>query len=242
MSRKKKRMERLQARRRYLIHQGGAQGWSGLTDERKMELDTLLQGYRVIAGELLRDVFGVACCIPATRVTVNVLAHFGFQARPLSVRADILNPAFQQALLSEGLQLHDVSEQWMAKHADVRCVCLGPGTDEERKAGVIHVVAIAENHWLIDASLGQANDTKEDVGIRMDHVVLSTVTENFLAGRNGLQLRDAVNGCRVHYTAFLDDQHFLQGPAWQHPAIPAVSAVLTEKLESVAVVVLPDGA
>jgi len=216
------------------------QGWSGLSGERKEALDALLQGYRVLAGELLQDVFGIACCLPASHVTIDVLAHFGFKASALSVRTDILNPAFTEALKVEGLEYCDLSQRWLHAHPEARVTILGSATAAEWNSGVGHTVAIAENHWLIDASLGQANAVTEDVGIHMDHVLLSTVTENFLAGRSALGLRQPVNGCRVQYSAFINDQDFLQSPAWHHPAIPAVTDALIEKLENVTVVVLPD--
>ncbi len=83
---------------------------------------------------------------------------------------------------------------------------------------------------LVDASLDQASDTRNDCGIRLPGVALSTVTDNFLSYRTSLRVFPDMNGNRVIYTAIKDDLFFTKSPAWNDPAIPPVALDIVNDL------------
>jgi hypothetical protein len=204
---------------------------------RLAELKRMLLLYQHMARAPIVAKFGIPSCVPATRITIEVLAHFGFQARPLSVRTDIFNAAYMAALEKDGMEPCDVSQRWLNDHQDehkaagVGLVVLGSATAAEWNEGIGHVVAIAEEHWLVDASLSQANHTRDNIGVHVPDVALSTVTENFLTYRNALRIFPDMNECRVQYMAIKDDLFFTKSPAWNDPAISPVALDLVNDLK-----------
>jgi hypothetical protein len=206
------------------------------------QLKRLMLLYQHMVAPVVVKHFGVACCIPATHATLKVFEQFGFQARPMSVRANLLSPNFVKALDAEGMEFSDVTPQWLREHPEVGITILGLGATGERlrigdknfKRVEVHVVAIIENRWLLDTSLGQVNYGTPAPGTdfpRAHEVCLTTVTKNFLAGRGPLRVTPDMLTCRLFYTASPDDHDFLQSPAWNDEGIGTVAAGLADELK-----------
>lgn len=176
--------------------------------------------------EMLR-VFRSDSCIAATRITLDVLAHFHVLAEALPARLMIFNPAFVQRIENgaEFPKSGDVVQEWAKEDGSWT---LGVGYSDEGTLAPDkwpgHLVAVTEDRWLIDCSLDQA--IRLDRDIRVGPAVWDGVTDAFMRGHEPFVR--SINGSVLKYMAFPDELRYKNSPNWHNPR-PNERAV-TEKI------------
>ena len=111
-----------------------------------MTEDDLLDGLDRYVPRLVAQRFGADCCIPATRVLVKVLEHFGITAEPIAVTCEVMNKTFRDALEQDAIpQKPEEYREWSDKTGAV-CIKLGAtGTGNTwNEAG--HLVALVPKY------------------------------------------------------------------------------------------------
>jgi hypothetical protein len=145
------------------------------------------------------------CCILATRVAIEVAAHYGIEARPLPVQVLLYNEAFRRHLEArEELDVHNWYQQ-DGSHS----IGLGFGAPEmgaDKWAG--HLIVTADGLFA-DLSIRQAERLERKI-----------VTGGFLVGpyRPGLQAWEAVNdhGTAIQYKTSAN-MAYTAAPDWCDP-------------------------
>ena len=142
-----------------------------------------LKEFSLVARQACLDAFGKDACMAATRVGIDTLRHFGIPAYPLTVQVVIFNEVYGRLLREGGGLTRNIEEveEWKQKGAWSHGVGV-PGLGEGPGKWPGHLVAIVQNQWLIDLSIGQAN--KPEKGIILGDPIICSVTEEFLGGND----------------------------------------------------------
>lgn len=178
-----------------------------MPDWQQRKLDAVMEATL----EVIPKFYRFNCCIAATRILLTVFEKLRSKARPLSVVAEVLNPAFLRLQAESGTAwpvLVDEVRQWV--DAGAWSVVLGEKPLEERPgmwSG--HLCCLLWEEWLIDVTLPQAS--RPDKGINLVPVVLS-VSPDFLSGKQSACF--TTNGCDVYYDARPDDRTYTAGRDW----------------------------
>lgn len=162
----------------------------------------LFHGLRVLDGKYDVD---KGACIAATRVAIEVLAHYGIAAKPLSVDLLVMNAASGVAAAEGRDWQNNVSGGWTV--AIVRQQDVPPS-----KWGG-HLVAVTADE-IIDLSLPQAN--RPDRGIEVTPSRLPLTGERrtgFLAGNEQMVYTDP-GGITLVYRARPRDRTYTTSPNW----------------------------
>jgi hypothetical protein len=182
----------------------------------------IVSSFMDVACGILPRLYAPACCVAATRITVDVLSRLQVSMRPLAVQAVIYNPA----LVAKGGLPTSAEEalRWRDQDHAAIGICGYSGTRREGHWSG-HLVAIACEQWLIDLSLPQMN--RHEQGVVLPPIVCG-VGSAFLAGmeHRGFEL----NGCRISYEAFPADESYTGAPDWRDSARhrPATRAILEQ--------------
>jgi hypothetical protein len=162
--------------------------------------------------EMLR-VFRSDSCIAATKIAIDVLAHYHILAEPLAVKVMIFNPAFVQRI-ENGADIPisgEITKQWSEEDGSW-CLGLGYGESAPNKWPG-HLVAIVRDHgWLIDLSLDQAARPKRDINVGP---AAFDVASEFLRGE--APHIQTINGSVLKYMAFPTDTSYDVSPNWNNP-------------------------
>jgi hypothetical protein len=116
-----------------------------------------IQLYERVAAQVLPQHFSADCCINGTRVALDVLAHFGVEARPVPVRAFAFNKVMYERLTAEPEPDQAMLDQWIAE-GGWSCGIVGDAND----GWPYHLVALAEG-YLIDSASGQFYRPQHDI-------------------------------------------------------------------------------
>lgn len=185
----------------------------------------IIEALATAAPPLLNRRFGNHSCIHATRVAVEVLKEFGMPARPLSVRATIINAKYIEATSLIGRPFESTSEA-MKWHRETGAFSYGIGAKEAAGRWPGHLVAIARQSALIDLTIEQANHPKFDMILQP---ILTMASGRFLNGDEVLDV--AVNGCRVIFEARVGDESFKDTPAWNDRECLSLAKYICEEIE-----------
>ncbi len=172
-------------------------------------ISTILQEGRQ---EMLRH-FSSDSCIAATKIAIDVLAHYHVLAKPLVARLMIFNPAFVRRIENGAAfpTSGEITKQWSEEDGSW-CLGVGYGSAPTKWSG--HLVAVLEEEgWLIDASLDQAS--RPNRNILVGPAVFDGVTEEFLRGERPLV--KSINGSVLKYVAFPDEKSYNTSPNWHSP-------------------------
>jgi hypothetical protein len=172
------------------------------TEQNRVVSELVAQGRRAMdeAGWILDS------CLPATRVAIKVLAHFGIDATPLVVTVRAMNKLGAE-YIDRSRQLGVVAPL----PRDAWKVDIGYQLVEGKWAK--HVVAIAGNR-LIDLTLDQVSRPEKDLIAQP----LSTVVRvEFLRGQVPLAV-GLDRGGRVQYDALPNDASYAAQRSWMDEA------------------------
>jgi hypothetical protein len=152
-------------------------------------------------------------CIMAAAVLLDVLRARGVNdAYPLTVKPRILNPRFTERLNDEPFpQTTEQLAQWDADDCHIVVIGHGKGSETEWPAHLVVVIPNALNgrDALCDLTITQAN--VPDWGIVLGAVLVG-VRESLVDGSEDFGV--TVNGSRIVYRAFPENQSFKRTPIW----------------------------
>jgi hypothetical protein len=150
----------------------------------------VLQEFAKVTRPILHDYYLPNCCIAATAVTVRVLGALGISALPLPCRVRIFNRAYVWEMEKSMVEGNPIPLNHTLTDNGAWSVGIGftpPG----------HVAVIADNKYLVDPTLDQANRPQHT--ITLPPVFLSVVSRPF---RRGIVRHvDEANGCVIGYDA-----------------------------------------
>lgn len=153
-------------------------------------------------------------CIMATVVLLDVLRAKGFRdAYPLTVKYKVLNPKATERLKNESFpQTPEQKAQWNADGcAIVATTDKNSATDWAGHLIVVIPKGLNGRDAVCDLAITQANIPAWNILLGS---VLMGVRDSFINGTEDFGL--IMNGCRVIYRAFPDDQSFRQTPLWKN--------------------------
>lgn len=184
-----------------------------MTEGYEIPLSREIRAYMMVVNEFYDEIFSPDRCINVTRITIDVLKHFGIQAKPLSVHFWAFNQKWYdrvQAGIPEP-KTEEELQAWVAEGAS----SLGIDTkakNPDKYPG--HVVTIAQER-LIDAACGQFNRPEYDVHI--PGILVSDLRPGFLAGKSGITLVGEEQGVRTYvmYKARPDDREFIKAEGFK---------------------------
>jgi hypothetical protein len=170
---------------------------------------------------MIRHGFVKNCCLPATRVTIEVLNYFGISAKPQPVSVLIYNKKFVDAVMSAGGKpdmeaiLNSDPEHWSLGLGmpELKHKLVGP------KGYDYHMVAIADG-VMIDLTLPQANRPQYNI-------VLPSV---YFHTEGKKQFSFEANGCMIVYT-LREDSTFTTLRAWRDEEYKVVAGELIRELK-----------
>jgi hypothetical protein len=153
-------------------------------------------------------------CIMAAAVLLDVLRAKGIRdAYPLTVKPRIFNPAATERLGREPMpQTPGQIAEWEAAGCFMVAIGYGEGSASEWPAHLVVVIpkALKGRDAVCDLTITQANVPAQN--IRLGQIMVG-VREEFVSGTEDFGV--TINGCRVVYRAFPEDESFKQTPVWK---------------------------
>lgn len=142
-----------------------------LTADQSAVLDALTE----VARPLILEHFNPDSCIASTRVGIDALAYFGMRGEPLPVTGVLFNPEAMN-LLQQGMSMDDLKKQMDAIPADADggpwSLGLGVGTQQPGAWAGHLVVALPQQHAVVDLSADQASRPHKNMPVQPYHVVI----------------------------------------------------------------------
>ncbi len=167
-----------------------------------MDTRTLLRIFAGCARREISRLFLFNSCIASTAATLDVMAHYGRRARAWEVCARVMSP-------SEFIELG----------------CY-PSQSEEGVGG--HLVAIVDESFLVDASLGQLNDANPN--IRVPSVFIGELMPPGPPTSSFYEFR--VPGATLAYEQSSMSQDYRSSPDWGNsPEREAVRAAIVRQID-----------
>jgi hypothetical protein len=210
-------------------------------------LKRVLARFTCVARLEIRKKFNSASCIPSTRVTIDVLHEFGFEAEPLSVAMWVVNTAYMKAVNAgdEPPDNERESNEWFARTGAWSKAIGDYGNDGETtqntcitgapfKPSFICLIEpdtpmfLAEGKWNghLVAHLpkyhllvdASADQANEPTkNILLPGVITIPVPNNRFL-RGDEPVEGYINGCFVRYTVS-SNRDFLQSDAWKDESL-----------------------
>lgn len=153
-------------------------------------------------------------CIMASVVLLDVLRNKGIKgAYPLTVKPRVFNPKATERLNNQQIPTtQDEIAQWQADGCGIIVIGHGAGSAKEWPAHLVVIIphAIKEKDALCDLTITQANHP--DWGIKLGPVFFG-VRDEYVKGNQDFGV--VINGCRILYRAFPDDNSFKDTPLWK---------------------------
>lgn len=189
---------------------------------------SVIDTYVEHAAEVFPRHFTKDCCINATRVLVEVMAHFGVSAQPLSVSCVAHNK-----ILVDYIEKHrgslteaEVDEAYDNGAWGVR---IETGKQVKPNGWPGHLVAVVNNKWLVDSSAGQMS--RPHKGIQLPPIVVVPATRRFQSG-DELCVLTGPEGALLLYEAKPGDTSYVTASGWQrHDGNLTVVAEVIEAME-----------
>jgi hypothetical protein len=187
-----------------------------------MTLENALDSFARVARPIIRRSYAAASCIASTRITIDVMRALGFVASPLAVMLYVGNPAFRESLSDDDLASCAERYEGRGVHRP-RLVRVG-GKLRRGDLGA-HVVAVADDRYLVDASFDQVH--LPQYGIIPPPILVSLVDPRLVRG--SAPQRMEVNGLLVEYRRQYLSTRFLHSPNWRgdRDTRASVRAILT---------------
>jgi hypothetical protein len=188
-----------------------------VTDDETIE--RLLWAFQDVAYESLR-VLPINGCIGATRITIDVLSHFGLTARPCAVTLRACN--------------HDPRHPESVSTPVVYAIGAGKDLPGDPRPGKWdgHLVAIVENQWLVDASIKQVE--RPEYGLRIEEPILLAPTPAwFFDERRGPLVGETGTGCWLVYQWDPANRDFIRGGDWKGNHLRPVVATIIRNMKAV---------
>ncbi len=173
----------------------------------------LAEAFAAVARPEIRQDHTASSCIASTWITLEVMRRFRIAGQPMTVQVDIYNAAFvrREALLGRRPRTRDEAIAW-SEQFGTWSVGVGLRTESMAQGINGHLVAILDEHLLIDASIDQANVPAH--GILLPGVLIAVAPVLFLDGFE--PLRCDVNGSRVVYRVHHLADDFTGSYDWGH--------------------------
>jgi hypothetical protein len=178
----------------------------------------LLRGIGPGLRRAILEHYAVNSCIASTRIAIDLLAELEIAARPLSVRAAVLNLPMRELVERHGRFPRDGAERerWFeeSKAAGVGLGYPDPErTDIAPEANGIHLVAIVEERFLWDLTIDQA--MRPQYGIVVPEPIVAHIPKPrlFLNAREPLTVQ-GIGGVVVRYDAGPNDRRYARSPNW----------------------------
>jgi hypothetical protein len=189
---------------------------------------SVIDTYVEHAAEVFPRHFTKDCCINATRVLVEVMAHFGVSAQPLSVSCVAHNKILVDCIEKHrgSLTEAEVDEAYDNGAWGVR---IETGKQVKPNGWPGHLVAVVNNKWLVDSSAGQMS--RPHKGIQLPPIVVVPATRRFQSG-DELCVLTGPEGALLLYEAKPGDTSYVTASGWErHPGNLAVVAEVIEAME-----------
>lgn len=156
--------------------------------------------------EILKD-FRADSCIVSTAIGIDVLTAFGILAEPLPIKTSIFNTPYVKRIESGSeFPNRETLIRWGQEDGSYS-VGIGYGENQPNKwAG--HLVILAENQWLIDLSIDQANRPAYNMVFAP---IAVEIDDSFLKGKTPRIVKQ--DDCVIRMEA-IGDRGFLISPDW----------------------------
>jgi hypothetical protein len=151
----------------------------------------LTEGHKIIRRHYAAD-----CCIAATRITCDVLQHFGIEASPVPTKIVVQNPKLAARTIRErGVQLPLRPGEYSVG------IGYGLPTHKQGRIGYNGHLVTFTKEFLIDLTIDQANRPQHNINLHpvIERAALPTVIQ--------------INGCLIQYKAS-DDYTFTEASDW----------------------------
>jgi len=171
----------------------------------------LLLRYAEVARPIILQHFRADCCIASTAITIDVLKALDVSAVPFPCQAMIFNAAFIERTnrlgrwptREEMLEWTNGSGPWS--------VGLGYPPNDEEYVG--HLAVIADNKYLVDASVDQA--TRPLYHLFLPPVLLANVSRDFRRSKKGAEFKlRSETGDLIIYQPQPKNRVYLTAPDW----------------------------
>jgi len=169
-------------------------------------IDGQVRAFFQAACRVLPHHYAPSCCLPATRIAVEVLNERQAPTRPLMVRVVVHNPA----LVAKGRMAASPEEARRWRDEDNAAIAVCGNLQMLHLSWPGHVAALAGDRWLIDLSLPQLNMPDKDIHLPP---LLAEVAPGFVAGREHMMWM--IHGCRVFYRAYPGNHSYAGSREWQ---------------------------
>jgi hypothetical protein len=192
-----------------------------MNDLHEQVLSKLVQ----VARPCILQHYSVDSCIASTRIGIDVLAHFGFVAQPLTVRAIVYNPAFCRRIEAGALfpQTQKELSQW-AKEDGSWNIGIGFGANADKWDA--HLVFVSGN-YVVDLALDQANRPKYQIKL---NPTFFAVDSEFLTGQKPHVFW--MNDCIIRVGVIKDYSDYRTSPDWVRPRKKIVQEIIN-KMEGI---------
>jgi hypothetical protein len=179
-----------------------------------MDLETVLLHLQSETSKEIRSLYAPDCCIVASRVALDVLAHFQIPARPVVTRLFVMNQAYVTWVKAhQRLPTKEEKQEMLA--AGGWSVLVGASKPTRSPTGGVglplHLVVYLDAGYLVDLSIGQASRPQK--GIVLEPLI-GRVSEAF--PREGAAFgHPQPDGSKVYLDyEVIENDAYLQAPDW----------------------------
>lgn len=168
--------------------------------------------------------WGLDSCILSTKIALQVLTHFGFDARPVAVHVFITNARFYQALDTGEITLD--TPPW---NQPDNCYALGLGLIENDPANCQHVVVVVGN-TMLDLTLDQASRPQHGIVLGPTAFRIPNAIDHFEDQPYQFEMND---GAILIYYPHAGNRWYANSPNWGRRDAPARAKIAGEIIRAV---------
>jgi len=155
------------------------------------DIRDVLRRFATVARPIIRENFSETSCIGSTAITIRVLEHYKIKAVPFPCRVLVMNPRFVELVNQFGrYPTHEELLEWTNKDTawsvgvgyslnDVGADVHGPVVGIHAYVG--HLIVIANDEYMVDASIDQAARPAKQLVV--PPVLVMRIPRNFRRGR-----------------------------------------------------------
>jgi hypothetical protein len=194
-----------------------------------MNLEKVLRSFARVARPIIRRSYDAGSCVASTRISIDVLRALGFVASPLAVMLYVGNPAYRESLEEDAV----LCAERPGKESSHRSCVVEVGSRLRRGDLGGHLVAVADDRFLVDASFDQVH--LPEYGIVPPPILVGRVALELVGGRAAQRLD--IDGLFVEYRRQPLATRFLRSPNWRasresRASVRAILAAMDADLEA----------
>ena len=177
----------------------------------KQEEDEIFGKLVLVASAALPEMFSARnYCLNGTRVLIDVLQHFGIEAKPLSVQLVVTNAAWKECLDKVGVATQAMVDEWVESKG---AWSVGIDTSSPKEPGLWngHIVLVTDR-VLVDSAIGQLS--RPEKNMKLPGAFACEYAPEFFSKGRALSIVGP-KGVWVRYWAREKDKSFEQLPGFQ---------------------------